>query len=156
MKPRTYFGLALLFPYLLWVICVLVVVILSSKEITPAVNAVVTPFFLYAFGILAWFIPYTLLAIGMWLWSKNRSIQALNKMALVAPIILSILLIVEVILVLLPGKNWADLAKDLPVQAASIAGFSLVFGYLCVGIAFGLFRLLQARHFIAQETLSQI
>jgi hypothetical protein len=32
MKPRTYFRLALLFPYLLWGICILLVLPLSTLE----------------------------------------------------------------------------------------------------------------------------
>lgn len=144
-----------MFPYLLWVICASMVAVLSSREITPVVNAAVMPIFIYAFGILFWFIPYTLLAIGMWLRSKNKPIQALNTMALVAPIIFSILLIVEAILVLLPGEDWTYVAGSLPGQAALIAGFSLVFGYFCVGITFGLYRVLQARHLIVEEISPQ-
>jgi len=154
MKLRTYFGLALLFPFLLWGVCALVVYILSSKNIPDAWEPVLMPVFFYAFGIVLWFIPYSLIVVGMWTWSKNKSIKAVCKMTLIAPPILSVLIILEAVL-MFPRENLADLANSLPGQAAVIVGFSLVFGYLCVGISFGLFRFLQVRHLITEEVSPQ-
>jgi len=145
MKPRTYFGLALLFPYMLWGICALVVLILSYQEISEPWNIVLMPISFYAFGILLWFIPYTVLAVGMWIWGKNKSTPALRKLVMVAPIILFTFMLIEAILISLP-TNYAFPALFL------LGGFSLVFGYLCVGIAMGIFKILQAGGLIAEET----
>jgi len=57
MKPRTYFGLALFFPYMLWVICALIFFIVSSQEISEPWNVVLMPISFYTFGIILWFIP---------------------------------------------------------------------------------------------------
>lgn len=152
MKPRTYFGLALLFPYILWVICALAAFLFSSLETTPAWDILLMPIMFYAFGILLWFIPYTILAISMWIWSRNKSTAALYKLALTAPLLLVVLMLIEVVLVSLPVDSVAELTKDLLGQTALMGGFSLAFGYLCVGIALGIFKLLQARKVIAEET----
>lgn len=51
MKPRTYFRLVLLFPYLLWCAFALIVAILSSgREISETWNIVLTPVFLMCLG----------------------------------------------------------------------------------------------------------
>lgn len=152
MKPRTYFGVALLFPFILWGMCALAVLVLSSRAIPNTWETVLMPVFYYAFGIILWFIPYCLLAVGMWIWSKNRAVKALQSLALIAPLIMAVLIVIEAMLVSLLNSNLAQAAAAWPVQAAVIGGLTLVFGYLCVGVAFALFKLLQVRHLIAEET----
>jgi hypothetical protein len=105
MKPRTYFGLALLFPYILWGICALIVFLLSSKEISEAWNIVLMPLMFYVFGIILWLVPYTVLAVAMWIWSRNKSTTALYRLALIAPILLFALMFIEVVLVSLPVET---------------------------------------------------
>ena len=151
MKPRTYFGIALLFPYILWCICALVIFILSSQEISEPWNVVLTLFFFYAFGILFWFIPYTILAVGIWLWSHNKSLTVLYKTAIVAPILLCALILVESTLLSLPVDSLAELLKKAAETSFLLGGFSLVFGYLCVGFALVVFKFLQAGNLIAEE-----
>jgi len=152
MKPRTYFGIALLIPYILWGMCALIVAILSSMQEVPEIwNIGLMPLVFYTFGIILWFVPYTLLAIGMWVWSRNKSTATLHKLALLAPILLSALMLIEVVLISLPTNGVTDLTNGLPGQLALVGGFSLVFGYLSVGIALGVFKFLQSRHRIAEE-----
>jgi hypothetical protein len=152
MKPRTYFRLALLFPYILWIVCALIVFILSSIPMTSSSwDIVMMPFFFYAFGILLWFIPYTILAIGMWVWSKGKSTAALYKPALGAPLLLFILMLIEVVLISLPVNSVTELTEGLLSQSAVLGGFSLVFGYLCVGIALGIYKFLKSRNIITEE-----
>ena len=151
MKPQTYFSLALLFPYILWCLCVLIFFLVSSQEIPAAWNVALMPISFYTFGIILWFIPYTILAVGMWIWSRNKSTKTLYKLVMLAPVLLSVLMLIEVVLVSLPVGSVTELTKDLPSQAALVGGFSLVFGYLCVGIAFGVFKFLQGKHLIVEE-----
>ena len=155
MKPRTYFGLALLFPYILCGICALIVASLSLVQEMPETwNIVLMPIMFYAFGVILWFVPYTILAAGMWIWSRNKPATALYKLALLAPILLSALMLIEVVLVSLPTVSVAELAMDLLSQAVLLGGFSLVFGYLSVGVAMGIFKFLQSKHLIAEESLA--
>jgi uncharacterized membrane protein len=151
MKPRTYFGLALLFPYFLWIFCALIVFVISPLEISTFWNWVFAPAFFYALGILFWFIPYTILAIGLWFWSRGKSTAAIYRAGLVAPLLLILLMLVEVVLTSLPVNSFAELAEGLVSQLVVVGGLGLVFGYLCVGIVLLVFKSLQARKFIEEE-----
>lgn len=152
MKPRTYFGLALLFPYILWAICALIAFTLSGQETSTGWDILLMPVFFYAIGILLWFIPYTLLAIGLWIWSRNKSVTGLFRAAMAAPVLMGVLMLLEGLLVNLPASDLAQLGRELPGQIALLGGLSLVFGYVCVGIAWGIFKILKTRKFIAEET----
>ncbi|HRQ23079.1 MAG TPA: hypothetical protein PLF42_06575 [Anaerolineales bacterium] len=151
MKPRTYFGFALLFPYIFWGISMLVTFALSAQETSEAWNFVLAPFAFYALGIILWFIPYTILAIGMWVWSRNRTTSALFKAGIAAPLIFFVLMLIEVIFVTLPSENLTVFMQELLNQSVFLGILSLVYGYLCVGIALGIFKILQSRNLIAQE-----
>jgi hypothetical protein len=154
MKPRNYFGFALLFPYALWGICLLIVFLLSTQETSEAWNILLAPFAFYALGIILWFIPYTILAIGMWFWSKDRSTSALFKLALSAPLLFFAIMLIEVVLVSLPVDNIAGFAQELLNQSVFVGIPSLVYGYFCVGMALGVFKLLQRKNLIAEETVA--
>jgi hypothetical protein len=154
MKPRTYFRLALLFPYMLWCIGALIVFVLSSQNISDAWNVVLMPISFYTFGILLWFVPYTLLAGGMWIWSRNKSTTALHKVAVLAPLMLFALMLLEVILVMLPTSSITEITNGLLGQVALVGGTSLFFGYLCVGVALGVYKFLQAKHRITEGSMS--
>jgi len=152
MKQKTFFKLALLFPYILWVICALVVFLLSSRELSETWNSVLIPFGLYTFGIFLWFIPYTLLAIGMWVWSRNKSIQAIYKAGMLAPFFLVLLMFVEAILFSFGTGGIKEMFNNAVSEALALGGFSLVFGYICVGIVLGLYKFLLSRNIIKEET----
>lgn len=151
MKHRTYFGLALLTPYILWIVCALTAFLLSGQEISTGWDIVLMPVFFYAIGILLWFIPYTLLAVGLWIWSRNKPVPALFRAAMVAPVALGILMLLEGLLVNLPASDLAQLGRELPGQLAMLGGLSLLFGYFCVGIAWGIYKMLKSRNLIAEE-----
>jgi len=151
MKQKTFFGLALLFPYILWVFCVLVVFILSSRELSATWNSVLMPFGIYTFGIVLWFIPYTLLAIGMWVWSRNKSIQAIFKAGLLAPFFLVLLMIVEVIVFSFGTGGFNEMFNNAVTEALALGAFCLVFGYLCVGVVLVLYKFLLSRNMIKEE-----
>jgi hypothetical protein len=61
-------------------------------------------------------------------------------------------MLIEAVLVSLPADSMAELTKDLLGQSVLVGGFSLVFGYSCVGVALGVFKFLQAKNLIAEET----
>lgn len=152
MKPRTFFGFALLFPYALWVVLLLVSLIFSSAEIAETWNTAMIPVTFYVIGIILWFFPYTILAIGLWIKSRNKSMKTLYRLALIAPLLLFVLMLLEVVVVFQPVNSTAEIMEGLPSQAALLGGFSLIFGYLCVGISFGIYKILEARKFILEET----
>lgn len=154
MKPRTCFKLALLVPYILWGICALIFLLVSSMEIPENWSIVLMPLVFYVFGIILWFIPYTVLAVGLWIWSRNKSAKSLSKSAILAPILLAILISIEAILVTLPSDSVSEFVAAATSQSAVVGVFSLIFGYLCVGIAAGVYKILRARNFIEEESPS--
>jgi len=151
MKPRTFFGLALLIPYFLWGICALIFFLVSSHEIPEAWSLALMPITFYTFGILLWFVPYTILAAGMWIWGRNKSTTVLSKLALFAPVLFFVFMLVEAVLVSLPADSAIELAKSAFQMLLLLGGFSLVFGYLCVGIGLGVYKFLQSKHLIVEE-----
>ncbi|MBL8103225.1 MAG: hypothetical protein JNM02_11880, partial [Anaerolineales bacterium] len=80
MTPLTYFRFALFIPYMLWGISLLVVlpVSMSNIEISESLNIILMPVMFFTIGVILWFFPYTILAIGLWIWSKNRSMTELR------------------------------------------------------------------------------
>lgn len=152
MKSHTYFGLALLLPYILWVISALLAYLYSALEISTDWDILLIPVMFYAIGIIVWFIPYTFLAIVLWIWSRHKPLKVLSRAAMVSPFLLGILIIAQGMLVNLPVGGISQLARDLSEQIIFLGGLSLFFGYLCVGIAFGVFKILQAKNFIVDES----
>jgi hypothetical protein len=153
MKPVTYFHFALLLPYLLWGLSALVVAIAPQKT-SSTWTTLLTPVYFYAFGILLWFLPYTVLAVGLLIWSRNKQTNHLFKAALTAPLVLVVLMAVEAGLVSIPSESMSDFSSILLGQAALLGGFSLVFGYLCVGFALGIYKFLRTRSLIREEAAS--
>jgi len=153
MKHRRVFGIALLFPYLFWGVSVLIANLFSSQNISDTWNILLVPILFYTVGAIFWFIPYTLLAIGMWFWSKNKSVASLRKLGLSAPIILSGLMAIEYSIIMFADNSsttdWAGMMGFLALLIFS----SLVGGYLFVGIALVVFNNLQAKNLISEETI---
>ena len=153
MKPRTYFGIALLFPYILWGMCALVFYLVSSQGTSEAWSYILIPIGIYTFGIFLWFIPYTVLAIGIWLWSRNKSIQAIYKAGILAPFFLALVMLVVSIPLSIGTGDVKEMFKSAVSEALVLGGFSLVFGYLCVGIVLGLYKFLLSKNIITVETM---
>jgi hypothetical protein len=151
MKPQTFFRLALLVPYMLWGIGLLVTLYLSAMEgdISETWNFILTPVAYYTFGIVLWFLPYTILAIGLGVWAKNKSINSLRNIALIAPFLFFVLMSIEIIIVNLPATSIAEFLRAIAEQSLAIGIISLLYGYLCVGIAFGIFKFIQRKNLIA-------
>ena len=151
MKHRRLFGIALLFPYLFWGICVLIANLFSSQGESDIWNILMVPVMFYAVGVILWFIPYTLLAVGMWFWSKNKSIAALRKSGWIAPIIFSGLMSVEYSIIMLTDNSSAtDWAGTLSFLALLIF-ISIVVGYLFVGLVIVSFNGLQSKNLIIED-----
>jgi hypothetical protein len=151
MKPRTFFGFALLLPYVFWVVSMLVTFVLSAQNAAEAWNFILVPFAFYAVGVFVWFIPYTVLAIGMWIWSRKKTISALFKAGIAAPMIFFVLMLLEAVLIIPLAESPGRFLHELVNQAVFLGILSLVYGYFCVGVALGVFKILQLRNVILQE-----
>jgi hypothetical protein len=151
MKPQVYFRLALLFPYIFWCICALITFALPSQEMPDTWNIILMPIMFYTIGIILWLVPYTILAVGMWIWSRSKSTATLYKAALLTPILLTVFMFLETVLISLPADSVMEFAENAILAIVLMGGFSLVFGYMCVGIALGIFKFLQTKNIIADE-----
>lgn len=153
MKPQTFFRIALLTPYILWGIGLLVMLPLSAmeNELSETWNFILMPVAFYTIGILLWFLPYTILAIGLGIWGGKKSIAALRNAALAAPVLFFVLMTIEIIIVNLPATTITEFLSAIAGQSLAFGVFSLLYGYVCVGIAFGIFKLLQHKNLIAIE-----
>jgi hypothetical protein len=161
MKPQTFFRLALLLPYVLWGVCVLIVTLFGAFDSewmdrqAPIFLLVEWIVSIYMIGILFWFLPYTLLALFLWIWSLRRPAGTILRMFAASPFILAILIIMEIsILVLVPG-GIPSISSSMGV--ANFWAFigvttliTLVAGYICVGLGLGLYRLLQRLEIIRE------
>ena len=154
MKHRRLFGIALLFPYLFWGVSVLTANLFSSHNVSDIWNTLLVPILFYPVGAIFWFVPYTLLAIGLWLWSKNKTIASLRKLGLSAPIVFSGLMAIEYsIIMFADNSSTTDWAGTMGFLALLIFS-SLVFGYLFVGITIMIFNTLRSNNLIADEVSS--
>jgi len=152
MKPRTFFGLALLIPYLIWVICAIVIVLLPSFDATKILDLVLLPIIYYMLGVIVWFIPYTILAFSLWIWSKGKSTEAIKRLVGIAPLLLFILTWIEFVAVVFPTYTSPEPIEYLLDLTVLLGGFSVGFGYLIIGIALGIYKLLQKKRFIQDVT----
>ena len=160
MKPRRLFGIALLFPYLFWGISLLIGNEFASLDLPDFWNFLLTPIMFYAVGALFWFIPYTLLAIGLWIWSINKSVVSLRKAGLLAPIYLSILVTIGYVIYSLISYLPKNGETVVYVEAGTaILGFiallvasSLFFGYLFVGIGLTVYKLFLSKNLIVEDS----
>jgi hypothetical protein len=151
VKPQNFFRLALLFPYAFWVLCLLIMKLVSDLTDLPEPwQAVFMPFALFTLGIFFWFIPYTLLAIGLGIWSGNKPTALLRKAGLLSPILLFVLLLLEGMIIMIPMEDMTQFMESLQ-YGALLGGMGLVYGYFCVGIVFGIYKLLQGKNLIMQE-----
>jgi hypothetical protein len=160
MKPQTFLRLSLIIPYLLWGISAIIVAIVSSSKNTAfdsntIVNILLYIPMLYAFGVFIWGIPYTLLAVGLGLWSRGKPIQKTLRTFALSPIMLAILIALEIFAF---SFNWRDIGANFSQNSAdfgaSILGMgalAIVFGYLSIGVTAGIYKVLTLLNIIKNE-----
>jgi len=160
MKTQTLLRLSLIIPYLLWGISTIVMLVVNSVNTTAIdSNSIISTLmyvpFLYAFGIVIWGIPYTLLAIGLWLWSHGKPVQKAIKVFALAPIMLAILIAIEIFAL---SINWSDVSAgfyqnstDFGMSVLAMGGFAIVFGYLSIGVVAGIYKVLTLLNLIKNE-----
>jgi hypothetical protein len=166
MKPQTYLRLSLLLPYILWGIALLLVSVFGGFDASPVDDKMTIPLLFgwlasfYLVGIIFWFIPYTLLAAGLLVWSVNRQARTVLRVFAASPLLLAILIIIEINVLTFDADSISFLpsAPDFENFMAFnglAAAITLVAGYFCVGITFGIYRILQRLDLI-QETRAEI
>ena len=166
MKTRAYARLSLFIPFLVWVVSLLLFLAYvfladgQSAAETPTLVAVVGVLLLfYIIGIVYWLIPYVLVSLALLLLSFISSERVLKVVYPLSPILMSalILIVVTTLTINLPESSLltADLSSTFQDSIGSgflFAIITLIWGYICVGLGFGGYKLMQAFGMIKEET----
>lgn len=158
MKTITYARLSLLIPILVWVLS-LSVMILASEFLADDLNysdqatvlaAAGMLILFYVIGILVWFIPYLILASVLILLTIRVRLQVLRYVFALSPFAMAILIMLVVALITNTSPDGTSFFSALADNYQETLGASglfgiitLIWGYVCVGLGFGLYKLLQ-------------
>ena len=166
MKTRSYARLSLLIPLLIWVISLLFLLAVfalfpDSQTIsqTPKLVAGVQMLLLfYVIGIIYWLIPYLLVSLVLLLISFIITEKLLKVMYILSPILMAgVILIAVTTVTIIPFEGPLvidDLTSGLQDSIGAGALFAiitLIWGYICVGLGFGFYLLLQRFRMIRGE-----
>ncbi len=166
MKTKNYLRLSLLIPFLVWLVCLLIFVAWSSLAPNSLgmdgsegiAGIVLLPLLFYLFGIIGWLLPYLVLALILFLWSFRSQGQILMKAFSLSPLVMTMLVLILVNALSLDNGGWTPFSSnpttnmlDVLGSNALFAGLTLVWGYICVGIGYGVYRILQRYGFIKDE-----
>jgi hypothetical protein len=167
MKTKTYARLSLLIPLLVWVLA-LVPLLLSaatltiSDKIPDQIDSAITIagglIAFYVIGILFWFVPYVLLAGILLLISFKCDIKLIKYIYFFSPFAMATMILVEMTVIMLIPYGGTPYFPD-PVSNLAIsvgiggvfAIFTLICGYICVGLGLGLYLLLKFFQLIKEE-----
>ena len=166
MNTTTYLRWSLLIPIVLWALCLPIFVLLNllpgSENLTDPTApmdfmGVVGMFvIIYVFGIVIWVFPYVLLAMILFFWSFIGRAQTMLKVFALSPFAM-VPLTVAIPSVLFLGASPGGFLGDMGVfkEWMSInlflAAIALIWGYICVGMGYGLYRLLRHHGLIKDE-----
>ena len=161
-KPQNLLRSLLLIPYVAWGITLLFATLFSvSAENSYTTNrffdVIVGVASFYTIGIFLWGIPYTILVIGLLLWSINKSASTIYKLFFYSPFLLSILMTFEIALVSL----WPPQAPSFEGKVEILSSIlvvvipSLIFGYGLVGVGAILYKAIRHLNLIGTEGVAK-
>ncbi|HSL44732.1 MAG TPA: hypothetical protein VK897_14945 [Anaerolineales bacterium] len=109
---------------------------------------------IYLIGIFFWFVPSTLLALGLLVWSINKQVKTIVRVFALSPFILTALILLEVNLLSIvtdPAafSSRANVRDLMSINLLTI-GFTLGTGYFFVALGFGIHRLFQRLNLIKE------
>ena len=162
MKTITYLRLSLLIPFLVWTFGVLFFFLWSAFEPNglgsdgPAAIAVIGVFFLfYVFGIFIWLLPYVLLCLMLLGLSFKSKAQVLIRVFAWSPFAMASLVLALVNMLSFHSDGMNRLFSNPGEAAENLLGsntlfliLTLLWGYICVGIGYGAYKILQRLQFI--------
>ena len=166
MKTAIYLRLSLLIPILVWGVCLLFFMIASTAPFNEFASAqsstepdwvMLFPAF-YVFGIIIWIFPYSFLALSLLILSFMMKARALIMIFALSPMGMTLLTIgvVDLFAIGIAGNGTMSSVgstrnQDLINFNIMIFVFSLLWGYICVGIGFGVYKLLRHLRIIRDE-----
>jgi len=157
MKTTTYLRVSLLIPFVIWGICLLLAMAMNTASLdqfTPkmpeALSIGIAVFFTaYVLGIIFWILPYALLALILFFSTFISQARMALKVFALSPLAMTLLTLATVILIEL--SNSGSLDQDFSSLILLATALLLSWGYICVGIGYGIYRLLQRKGIIRDE-----
>lgn len=133
----------------------------SNSSVTQIVTGTVSVIVeltsvIYLFGAMYWLIPYTVLVIFLWIWSRKKSINQIYKLLILSPFILAVLIpTYSIILSFLKLNKFSQFYSDTFVGSI-ICGIplSLLFGYVFISITSWIYGSLKSRNIIMDEEIA--
>jgi len=158
IKPQNLLRSLLLLPYFAWGLALLFALVVNRLVAGPlAQNA----FFealaglatVFSIAILGWGIPYSLLVVGLFLWSLNKPAPRIYRAILYSPLLLSILMAAEIVLIFISSSQTLS-SPDLPGYFSGLLIAilpTLVLGYAFVGLAVLIYKSMSRRNLLGTE-----
>jgi len=158
MKTGTYLRLSLLIPFLVWGVCLPFLIIASTppiNELTSGESTTVPDWIMrflafYIFGILIWLFPYALLSLILLALSFVSQARVTMKMYALSPLAMTLLTIAAVNLFALGAAGQGTFFSNPTINYRDFTAFnilvvviSLIWGYICVCLGFGIYKTLQ-------------
>ena len=146
-KPQNLLRSLLLAPYLAWGVSLLFAYLVSG----PAGNLYTSNAFFdaltgvtsfYVIGIVLWGVPYTILALGLLLWSIKKPVSIIFKVFIFSPFLLSILMVIEIMLISywpLQTQSLGD-ATDVLSSLLVVVIPTFIYGYGLVGVGIVIYK----------------
>jgi len=163
MKSKTFLRWSLTFPYLFWVISAPMAFIpytaTQNIPLLDPIRVVLTVIgLLYGIGIIFWGIPYTILVIGLLIWSRNKSSNRIYKALFYSPFLLSALTVIGALASDLLFSAITPTRLPLHENLMNLIWFSflgtilnLIFGYFFVGVFIGSYKIFERLKLIQNE-----
>jgi putative membrane protein (TIGR04086 family) len=134
----------------------------ESRTINGLLVAVVgTLLLFYVIGIVYWLIPYLFLSLVLLLISFRSTERVLKMVYLLSPLLMAIVILIVVTTLTITPPEGSLLVSDLTSNfqdsvgtGVLFAGITLVWGYICVSLGFGGYKLLQHFGMIKEEKRS--
>jgi hypothetical protein len=166
MKTNTYLRWSLLIPFLVWILCLVFVIpasLITFQDPTfGQSNSISDVLFAFAgaylFGIVLWVFPYLLLSLILFFSSFLGSPRLMIWLHALSPLAMTALTL-ALMNIFLFAYVGVSAFPDMPISSLqgytestlAVGGLSLLWGYICVCIGYGIYKLLQRRGFIRDE-----
>lgn len=156
IKPQNLLRFLLLIPYVAWGLALLLMQLMFGPAENPNTlnafwNALATVAAVYAVGIILWGIPCVLLTIILLLWSIHKPAPVIYKVLLFSPLLLSLFMTIEVVLVSFSPQSPTSV-KDFLSYILLVVGSSLAFGYVFVGVGALIYKVIDRLNWMSPKT----
>ncbi len=147
MNEKKVYKYSLVLPIVVPAICLLI----TPHNLDTLYGPIATVLMAFIFSGLIGGIPYSILAMGLLMWMRDKELLQIRKALLLSPLFLIPIIVLFVLIYVAVGNESAPDPLVYVYYTLIFGGYVLAFGYFYVAIAFGLARLLRKRPFNKTE-----